>query len=231
MQAAGQEADGGRRLGPRGQLRGRAVARHAEVPRTRDRTGAPGRVRCPPPGERRGRLREPRAAAAARRERRLPARDAAFATELLAGTCRAPGTYDPVLAAASGRPTTSLQPAVLDVLRLGCHQLLATRVAGARRGGGDGRPDRGHGGRRVTGLVNAVLRRVAEHDLDGWLDGSPPARTSATGWPWRPPTRAGSSTRSPSAAGRRSSSAALHADNVPPQSPWPSGPAWPTSAS
>ena len=63
-------------------------------------------------------------------ERHLEGRDAAFATELVAGTCRLQGTYDAVLVAASGRTLGSLQPAVLDLLRLGAHQLLSLRVPG-----------------------------------------------------------------------------------------------------
>ena len=102
--------------------------------------------------------------------RRLPARDAAFATELVAGTCRAQGTYDLVLSAAAGRPTSSLQPAVLDLLRLGCHQLLATRVPAHAAVAATVDLAGATVGRRVTGLVNAVLRRVAEHDLAGWVD-------------------------------------------------------------
>ena len=52
-------------------------------------------------------------------ERRISGRDAAFATELLNGTCRLMGSYDLILAAASGRDLKTLQPAVVDVLRLG----------------------------------------------------------------------------------------------------------------
>ena len=102
--------------------------------------------------------------------RRLPARDAAFATELLAGTCRALGTYDLIVAAASGRPTGHLQPAVLDLLRLGCHQLLATRVPAHAAVAATVDLAAATVGRRVTGLVNAVLRRVAAHDFAGWVD-------------------------------------------------------------
>ena len=46
----------------------------------------------------------------------LEPRDAAFVTELVAGTCRLSGTYDRVLAAASGRD--SFDPALADALRL-----------------------------------------------------------------------------------------------------------------
>ncbi len=62
------------------------------------------------------------------RERRLTSRDAAFATELLAGTCRWQGSYDTIIAAAAGRPLKEFQPAVVDLLRLGAHQILAMRV-------------------------------------------------------------------------------------------------------
>src|SRR2546423_13688088 len=59
-------------------------------------------------------------------ERGLTGRDAAFATELTYGTLRGRGTYDAILAACSDRD--ELDPPVRDVLRLGTHQLLATRV-------------------------------------------------------------------------------------------------------
>ncbi len=63
-----------------------------------------------------------------RRRAGLNPTDAAFVTELVSGTCRAMGTYDQVIERAAGRTVRSLQPAVLDVLRLGTHQLLAMRV-------------------------------------------------------------------------------------------------------
>ena len=59
-------------------------------------------------------------------ERGLTGRDAAFATELTYGTLRGRGTYDAIVAACSDRD--ELDPPVRDVLRLGAHQLLATRV-------------------------------------------------------------------------------------------------------
>ena len=101
--------------------------------------------------------------------RRISGRDAAFATELLAGTCRAQGSYDLIIAAAAGRPTSSLQPAVLDLLRLGTHQILATRVPQHAAVAATVDLAAATVGQRVTGLVNAVLRRVASHDLDAWL--------------------------------------------------------------
>ena len=74
-------------------------------------------------------------------ERGLTGRDAAFATELTYGTLRGRGTYDAILAACSDRD--ELDPPVRDVLRLGAHQLLATRVGQPRRRGDLGRPGQG----------------------------------------------------------------------------------------
>ncbi|GAB3623143.1 transcription antitermination factor NusB [Mariniluteicoccus endophyticus] len=102
-------------------------------------------------------------------ERHISARDAAFATELLNGTCRLQGTYDRIIEAASGRALGSLQPSVVDVLRLGAHQALSMRVpthaavtasvdlAGAAIG------------ERVTGVVNAITRKVAAQEIDTWI--------------------------------------------------------------
>jgi 16S rRNA (cytosine967-C5)-methyltransferase len=101
--------------------------------------------------------------------RGITGRDAAFATELLAGTCRGQGSYDLIIAAAAGRGTSSLQPAVLDLLRLGAHQILATRVPPHAAVAATVDLAADTVGSRVTGLVNAVLRRVAASDLDTWL--------------------------------------------------------------
>lgn len=97
-------------------------------------------------------------------------RDAALATELVYGTLRRRGTYDAVIAACVDRPLREVDPEVLDVLSLGAHQLLGTRIPQhaavsasvdlARVVLGDGRAK----------FVNAVLRRIAARDLAGWLD-------------------------------------------------------------
>jgi 16S rRNA (cytosine967-C5)-methyltransferase len=104
------------------------------------------------------------------RERGLAGRDAAFATELLAGTCRWQGSYDAIIAAAAGRPLSQFQPAVLDLLRLGTHQILSMRVPAHAAVAASVDLAAVTVGERVTGLVNAVLRRVAERSLDDWFD-------------------------------------------------------------
>ena len=103
-------------------------------------------------------------------DRQLTGRDAAFATELTYGTLRGQGTYDAILAACSDRPLAKLDPPVLDVLRLGTHQLLNTRVGAHAAVATSVDLAKSVIGPRVSGYVNAVLRRVATRDLPAWLD-------------------------------------------------------------
>jgi len=103
-------------------------------------------------------------------ERQLAGRDAALATELAYGTLRGQGTYDAVLAACSDRPLDKLDPPVLDILRLGTHQLLNTRIGAHAAVATSVDLAKSVVGPRVSGYVNAVLRRVATRDLPAWLD-------------------------------------------------------------
>lgn len=103
------------------------------------------------------------------RERGIRGRDAGFATELAYGTLRLRGRYDAILALCLDRPLDRLDPPVLDVLRLGAHQLLGMRVpqhAAVSETVGLARERTGAGSAQ---LVNAVLRRVARTTLDDWL--------------------------------------------------------------
>jgi 16S rRNA (cytosine967-C5)-methyltransferase len=112
------------------------------------------------------------------RETGLTGRDAALATELTYGTLRGSGTYDAIIAASVDRPLGEIDPPVLDVLRLGAHQLLAMRVpahaavstsvdlAGADVGIGPSK------------FVNAVLRKVAAADMADWVERLAPAETT-----------------------------------------------------
>lgn len=100
----------------------------------------------------------------------LTGRDAAFATELGYGTLRGRGTYDAVLAACVDRRLAQLDPPVLDALRLGAHQLLGMRVPAHAAVSATVDVVRAEVGQGAAGFVNAVLRRVGERDLTGWLD-------------------------------------------------------------
>lgn len=108
------------------------------------------------------------------RARKLTGRDAGFATELGYGTLRWQGWYDVILQACITRSWASVEAGLKDVLRLGCHQLLAMRVPShaavdsscelARRNGNPGSAT----GR--AGFVNAVLRKVAARSADEWVE-------------------------------------------------------------
>lgn len=100
-------------------------------------------------------------------EANLEARDAGFVTELVSGTCRLLGTYDRILAAASGRD--GFDPTLADALRLGAHQLLSMRVPPHAAIAATVDLAAAEVGEKVAGLTNAVLRKVAAHDLDGWV--------------------------------------------------------------
>jgi 16S rRNA (cytosine967-C5)-methyltransferase len=108
----------------------------------------------------------------------LGTRDAAFATELVYGTLRARGSYDEILARCVTRPLEKLDPRVLDVLRLGAHQLLGMRVAAHAAVDSSVKLVRAKVGHGPAGLVNAVLRKVAGRDLEGWLAAVAPTSES-----------------------------------------------------
>ena len=97
-------------------------------------------------------------------------RDAAFATELTNGTLRALGSYDLIIEAASGRAPGEFDPPLLDVLRLGAHQALAMRVPDHAAVAASVDLAGVEVGERVTGLVNAVMRKIAARDLPAWTE-------------------------------------------------------------
>ncbi|MEO5780069.1 MULTISPECIES: RsmB/NOP family class I SAM-dependent RNA methyltransferase [Arthrobacter] len=100
----------------------------------------------------------------------LDKRDAGFATELSYGALRGQGTYDAVLARCVDRPLDQLDPAILDALRIGAHQLLAMRVpahAALDQTVGLARAVIGAG---PSTLINAVLRKVSARSLEEWLE-------------------------------------------------------------
>lgn len=103
-------------------------------------------------------------------ERRLDPRDAALATELAYGALRGRGTYDAILAECVSRPLGQLDPEVLDVLRLGVHQLLATRIPPHAAVDASVELAREVTHEGAAGMVNAVLRKVARGDLRDWVD-------------------------------------------------------------
>lgn len=94
--------------------------------------------------------------------------DAGLATELTYGTLRRQGYYDRILALVTGRPLDKLDPEVLDVLRLGAHQLLGMRVASHAAVDESVALVAASGKRSATGFVNGVLRTLARSTPEEW---------------------------------------------------------------
>ncbi len=110
------------------------------------------------------------------RRRGISGRDAAFATELTYGTCRALGLLDAVIGAAAGRSPEAIDPVLLDLLRLGTYQLLRTRV-GAHAAVSTTVEQAGiEFDSARAGFVNGVLRTITGRDEQSWVDELAPDR-------------------------------------------------------
>lgn len=94
--------------------------------------------------------------------------DAGLATELTYGTLRRQGYYDAVIELAAGRATDKIDPPVLDVLRLACHQLLSMRVAEHAAVDEAVSQAREVASRSATGFVNGVLRTITRSSPEDW---------------------------------------------------------------
>ncbi|MEQ1734962.1 MAG: transcription antitermination factor NusB [Rhodoglobus sp.] len=99
---------------------------------------------------------------------KLSEADAALATELTYGTLRMQGYYDRVIALAAGRLLDKIDPPILDVLRLACHQLLSMRVAQHAAVDESVRLAKTVGSNSAVGFVNGVLRTITRTDADTW---------------------------------------------------------------
>jgi 16S rRNA (cytosine967-C5)-methyltransferase len=110
------------------------------------------------------------------RDSGLTGRDAALATELAYGTLRGQGSYDAILAICSDRDLDRIDPPLRQVLRLGAHQLLATRIGAHAAVATSVDLAKDVAGPRPAGFVNAVLRKVSTRDFEAWLKIAAPSR-------------------------------------------------------
>jgi len=101
---------------------------------------------------------------------KLSEADAGLATELTYGTLRRQGYYDVVISLAAGRPVDKIDPAILDVLRLACHQLLSMRVAHHAAVDESVQLAKTVGSNSATGFVNGVLRTITRTPVAEWQE-------------------------------------------------------------
>ena len=99
----------------------------------------------------------------------LDRRDAGFTTALTYGALRLQGRYDAMIAACTDRPLERIEPAVLDVLRLGAHQLMGMRVPPHAAVSTTVDLATTSCGRGAATFVNAIMRRLSDQDLEAWL--------------------------------------------------------------
>lgn len=102
------------------------------------------------------------------RNAQLAPTDAAFATELVYGTLRMQGLYDRVIELAAKRAVSKIDGPVLDVLRLGAHQLLGMRVAPHAVLDESVELVRRARKSSASGFVNGVLRTLSRDTPDTW---------------------------------------------------------------
>ena len=112
------------------------------------------------------------------RERGITGRDAAFATELAYGTCRALGLLDAVIADAAGRPPDRISPVLLDLLRMGTYQLLRMRVDAHAAVSTTVEQAAIEFDSARAGFVNGVLRTISTRDPQSWIDELAPSAAS-----------------------------------------------------
>lgn len=102
------------------------------------------------------------------RRSHLSGRDAAFATNLTYGTLRLEGRWDAIISRCTqGRKLEDVDPEILDILRLGTHQLLALDTPAHAALYEMVTLTRNELSQNRGGFVNAVLRRVDEK-ADRW---------------------------------------------------------------
>ena len=101
---------------------------------------------------------------------KLSEADAGLATELTYGTLRMQGFYDRVIALAAGRAVDKIDPPILDVLRLACHQLLSMRVAQHAAVDESVQLAKTVGSNSAVGFVNGVLRTITRTDGQTWRE-------------------------------------------------------------
>ena len=106
-------------------------------------------------------------------ESKFEQRDKGFATELLYGTLRMQGRHDFILSQVADRPLSEVDEGIVDICRLGVHQLFEMRVATHAAVSATVEVARKVLGESKASYVNALLRKVSSRTLAEWLEEIP----------------------------------------------------------
>jgi 16S rRNA (cytosine967-C5)-methyltransferase len=100
---------------------------------------------------------------------KLDERGRSLVTELLYGTIRMQGKHDWVLAQISDRPWTEVDPGIVDICRLGVHQIHEMRIPDHAAVAATVEVARKRIGESKASFVNALLRSVTRKSLEDWF--------------------------------------------------------------
>ena len=96
-------------------------------------------------------------------------RDKGFVTELVYGTLRMQGRHDYILSQVFDRPFQEVDDGIVDICRLGVHQLFEMRVATHAAVSATVELARKVLGESKASFVNAILRKISAKTLEEWL--------------------------------------------------------------
>jgi 16S rRNA (cytosine967-C5)-methyltransferase len=99
----------------------------------------------------------------------LDERDKSLVTELLYGTIRMQGKHDWVLSQISDRPWSEVDPGIVDVCRMGVHQIHEMRVPDHAAVASTVEVARKRLGESKASFVNAMLRNVTRKSKEEWF--------------------------------------------------------------
>jgi 16S rRNA (cytosine967-C5)-methyltransferase len=100
---------------------------------------------------------------------KLDDRDRSLVTELLYGTLRMQGKHDWVLAQVSDRPWSEVDPGIVDICRLGVHQIHEMRIPDHAAVAATVEVARKRIGESKASFVNALLRSVTRKSIEDWF--------------------------------------------------------------
>jgi 16S rRNA (cytosine967-C5)-methyltransferase len=100
---------------------------------------------------------------------KLDDRDRSLVTELLYGTIRMQGKHDWVLAQISDRPWSEVDPGIVDICRLGVHQIHEMRIPDHAAVAATVEVARKRIGESKASFVNALLRSVTRKSIEDWF--------------------------------------------------------------
>jgi 16S rRNA (cytosine967-C5)-methyltransferase len=100
---------------------------------------------------------------------KLDDRDRALVTELLYGTIRMQGKHDWVLSQISDRPWHEVDSGIVDICRLGVHQIHEMRVPDHAAVAATVEVARKRLGESKASFVNALLRSVTRKSIEDWF--------------------------------------------------------------